>query len=188
MNQSPILMRPLATKDFPAIAAWLQDASFLATYDYVPPKPLSMLEILSIWMRYLSNEEAVAFALCERESGKLIGWLGYDEWDKENQLATLFIGIGDSGMRGKGYGKAAMHELLCYGFEKMGLFKIQLQVLPFNLAGVALYERCGFVREGTMRQAVLREGIRYDLLNYGLLKKEWENATADNKTTHPILS
>lgn len=73
---------------------------------------MSLLDVVSLWMRYLSSEEVVVFALCEKESNKLIGWLGFDEWDKENGAATLFIGIGDRNMRGKGYGKAAVLELL----------------------------------------------------------------------------
>jgi RimJ/RimL family protein N-acetyltransferase len=50
---------------------------------------MSLLDIVSLWMRYLSSEEVVVFALCEKESNKLIGWLGFDEWDKENGVATF---------------------------------------------------------------------------------------------------
>ncbi len=173
MVESPVYLRALATKDFPAISSWLQDTEFLSTYDYVPPKAMSLLDVVSIWMRYLSSEEVVVFALCEKESDKLIGWLGFDEWDKDNQVATLFIGIGDRSMRGKGYGKAGVQELLRYGFEEMQLHKAQLMVLPFNRAGVALYEKVGFQREGILRQMVLRDGVRHDLYSYGLLKEEW---------------
>ena len=173
MGEGPVYLRSLATKDFPAISTWLQDVEFLSTYDYVPPKPMSLLDIVSLWMRYLSSEEVVVFALCEKESNKLIGWLGFDEWDKENGVATLFIGIGDRNMRGKGYGKAAVLELLRYGFSEMQLHKIQLMVLPFNKAGVGLYEKVGFLREGLLRQMVLRDGQRHDLFSYGLLREEW---------------
>ena len=63
--ESPIYMRPLAAKDFSLIATWLQDKEFLATYDYVPPNPMSLMEIVSLWMRYLNDKEVVVFALCE---------------------------------------------------------------------------------------------------------------------------
>lgn len=55
----------------------------------------------------------------------------------------------------------------------MQLHKIQLMVLPFNKAGVALYEKVGFLREGLLRQMVLRDGQRHDLFSYGLLREEW---------------
>jgi RimJ/RimL family protein N-acetyltransferase len=177
--ESPIYMRPLAAKDFSLIATWLQDKEFLATYDYVPPNPMSLMEIVSLWMRYLNDKEVVVFALCEKSSDSLIGWLGFDEWDRHNKVATLFIGIGNRTMRGKGYGKQAVIELLRYGFNEMKLYRAQLLVLPFNLAGVKLYEGVGFVQEGVSRQMVLRDDRRYDLLHYGLLREEWEKREKD---------
>lgn len=180
-GESPVYLRPLAAKDFSPISIWLQDTEFLATYDYLPPKAMSLIDVVSLWMRYLSAKEVVAFALCERSSNRLIGWLGFDDWDQHNKVATLFIGIGDRTMRGKGYGKAAVLELLHYGFNEMKLFKAQLLVLPFNKAGVRLYESVGFIKEGVSRQMVLRDNQRFDLFHYGLLADEWYNQKTENK-------
>ena len=87
----------------------------------------------------------------------------------------MFIGLGNESQRGKGYGKEAMKLLLEYGFNKLNFHRIQLNVLEFNYGAIALYEKCGFKKEGIFREFVLRDGNRYNLLLYGLLKKEWLN-------------
>ncbi len=89
-------------------------------------------------------------------------------------MATLFIGIGNKNIRGKGYGKEALKILLDYGFNDRDFHRIQLNVLEFNHGAIALYEKAGFKKEGVFREFVLREGSRYDLYLYGLLKREWE--------------
>jgi RimJ/RimL family protein N-acetyltransferase len=46
--------------------------------------------------------------------------------------------------------------------------------LEFNDKAIALYEKCGFKKEGIFREFVLRDCKRYNLLLYGLLRSEWE--------------
>ena len=46
-------------------------------------------------------------------------------------------------------------------------------------ANIALVESLGFQREGTFREFIHRDGQRYDMLLYGLLRREWA-ATASH--------
>jgi len=66
-----------------------------------------------------------------------------------------------------------MRILLEFGFNDLNFHRIQLNVLEFNDKAIALYERCGFRKEGVLREFVLRDGKRYNLVLYGLLKNEW---------------
>jgi len=78
--------------------------------------------------------------------------------------------LGKRKKEGKGYGKETIKLLLNYGFNELNLYRIQLNVLEFNIHAIHLYERFGFKKEGAFREFVLRDGNRYDLLLYGLLK------------------
>ena len=121
---------------------------------------------------YKDSGKSKVFAV--KKDSLIIGLAGFDDIIKENQVATLFIGLGRKSERGMGYGREAMDLLLEYGFRNLNFHRIQLNVLEFNHGAIALYEKCGFKGEGIFREFVLRNGKRYNLLLYGLLKYEWE--------------
>lgn len=67
--------------------------------------------------------------------------------------------------------------VLKYYFEELRYQKVTVPVYGFNEASVALHERLGFVREGTLRRMVYTGGAYYDAHWYGLTKEEWEQST-----------
>ena len=75
--------------------------------------------------------------------------------------------IGDKAMHGKGYGTDAVSLLCKLGFEEMNLHKIKVEVMAFNLAAIRCYEKCGFIKEGTLRDEVFREGKYHDVIVMG---------------------
>ncbi len=168
-----LYLTKIEKNDFKYIYEWFSDMEFLKFYDYLPPVPQSKEEVDKTFAYYEKNEESEVFAIKLSDSGQIIGIAGFDDIVKENKVATLFIGIGNSNSRGRGYGREALHLLLDHGFNKSGFYRIQLKVLEFNHRAIALYEKAGFKKEGTFREFVLRDGKRYDLYLYGLLKREW---------------
>lgn len=169
-----IKLERIEDNDMVYIYEWFKDVEFLKFYDYMPPLPQSKDKVDKIFSDYEKNEESDVFAIKLISNNQIIGIAGFDDIVKENKAATLFIGIGDKNVRGRGYGKEALNLLLEYGFERLDFHRIQLNVLEFNTAAISLYEKAGFKREGVYREFVLRENKRYDLLLYGLLKTEWK--------------
>ncbi|MEC2159426.1 GNAT family N-acetyltransferase [Virgibacillus halodenitrificans] len=109
------------------------------------------------------------------ESGKHIGWVDLKNIDKLNKHAELGIAIGDKNYWGKGYGLAAMKEMLEFGFSQLGLNKIWLRVEVDNEKAIKSYERMGYVEEGILRQDRLRKGVFVDRLRMSILKDEYIN-------------
>jgi diamine N-acetyltransferase len=60
--------------------------------------------------------------------------------------------------RGKGYGRRIMDLMLGYCREWLNIRKVNLIVLADNKAAVTLYEKCGFVVEGTLRDEYFLDG------------------------------
>jgi len=167
-----INLSEIKKEDMDSIYKWFADTEFLKYYDYYPPNPLDKSDVDKMFKYYEESGKSKVFAV--RKESTIIGVAGFDDIIKENQVATLFIGLGSENERGKGYGTETMRLLLKYGFENLNFHRIQLNVLEFNDKAIALYEKCGFKKEGIFREFVLRDGKRYNLLLYGLLKSEWE--------------
>jgi RimJ/RimL family protein N-acetyltransferase len=107
------------------------------------------------------------------EDGKHIGWIDLKNIDRANQHAELGIAIGDKNYWGKGYGLAAMKEMLNVGFSQLGFNKIWLRVEVDNVKAIQSYKRMGYVEEGILRQDRLRKGQFIDRLRMSILKSEF---------------
>ncbi|MGE7110035.1 GNAT family N-acetyltransferase [Lysinibacillus sp. NPDC047702] len=105
--------------------------------------------------------------------GKHIGWIDIKNIDKLNKHAELGIAIGDKNYWGKGFGLAAMEEMLLWGFNELGLNKIWLRVEVDNEKAIKSYKRMGYAEEGILRQDRLRNGEFIDRLRMSILKGEF---------------
>ena len=82
--------------------------------------------------------------------------------------------IGDPEMRGKGYGSDMIRVLLQYLFRERNMERVELTVFSYNKAGVHLYEKLGFVREGALRDHVYTMCRYHDEYVYAMLRREYE--------------
>ncbi len=167
-----VFLDKIKKEDMQYLYKWFSDTEFLSSYDYVAPVPMSKEKVDKTIADYNEENDAIIFAI-RNEDNKIIGIAGYYDIVKDNQVATLFIGIGDKNQQGKGYGKKALDELLNYGFNTLNLYRIQLNVIAFNTPAIALYEKAGFKKEGTMKEFLLRDSKRYDLYMYAKLKNDY---------------
>jgi RimJ/RimL family protein N-acetyltransferase len=76
--------------------------------------------------------------------------------------------------RGKGYGSEAVQLLLQFGFRDLNLNRVYLQVFETNSRAIAVYEKVGFVREGTLRQAAYVNGEYCGVIVMGILREDYE--------------
>ncbi len=73
----------------------------------------------------------------------------------------------------KGYGTEVMKTMIEFAFNKMNLYRLEAEVIEFNIASIKLLESLGFQKEGVLREAKYSGGKYWDIFRYGLLKKEW---------------
>lgn len=76
----------------------------------------------------------------------------------------------DTMHQGKGVGSALMSAAVDLAENWMGLTRIQLEVYPDNIPGIALYEKFGFEREGVLRGFAFRDGEYVDVIVMARLK------------------
>lgn len=70
--------------------------------------------------------------------------------------------------RGRGVGTALLAAAAAWA-ASVGIARIELHVFPHNEGAIALYERCGYRREGVRRGQFLRGGQLVDALLMALL-------------------
>ena len=113
------------------------------------------------------------FLILDRETGRPIGNCGFHTWNKTHHRAELYYFLHQDSDKGKGYISEVLPLVLEYGFQKLGLHRIQALTADWNLPSVKLLDRHGFVKEGVMRQDYLVNGNYEDSHCYALLKPEW---------------
>ena len=72
--------------------------------------------------------------------------------------------------RGRGVGSQLMEAAIAWARERGGIHKLSLGVFAHNTAGIALYEKFGFVAEGRRVKHYRRQsGELWDSIDMGLL-------------------
>jgi RimJ/RimL family protein N-acetyltransferase/uncharacterized protein (DUF952 family) len=74
---------------------------------------------------------------------------------------------------GKGIGTHAVQQITAYGFFHLGLQKIEAEVFVGNQASRRIFEKCGFVLEGTIRLSVRKRGKLLDEWNLGISRQDY---------------
>ena len=87
----------------------------------------------------------------------------------------LFIGRPYQGL---GYGSATIRCLVEYGFTYLGLEKLEAFVFVGNLASRRIFEKSGFLLEGTIRQATYKRGRYLDEWLLGITRQDYAAANA----------
>lgn len=110
-------------------------------------------------------------------AGQMVGEVVLNEIDETNASASIRIAIWEPEARGNGYGTEAMRLLTGFGFEQVGLHRIELGVYAFNPRAIRAYEKVGYKREGTRREALFRDGKWIDSHTMALLASDWDAMT-----------
>jgi RimJ/RimL family protein N-acetyltransferase len=154
-------------------ARWYEDSTFGVLFDMRPPYPRSSARLNSFMDDLMRPTDSYPFAIRPHDSERLIGFADIDDVQWTHRCAWISLAIGDPADRGLGYGREAMTLIIDFAFRSLNLHRLQLTVFSYNTPAIRLYERLGFVLEGTHREALLHDGARYDMFLYGLLSREW---------------
>lgn len=74
--------------------------------------------------------------------------------------------------RGAGHATRAVRLISAWGFEVLGLERIELLAATGNPASQQVAERAGFTREAVFRSHTMTGGLRHDMVAFGLLAGE----------------
>ncbi len=169
-----VRLTAVSKDDLSTMANWWADTEFLRLYDSFPAFPKTA-DWLAKWLE--DNEQGKTnfmMGIRPLNEDKLVGLAGLDGIIWSNGTSSVSIAIGEQDERGKGYGWEAMILLLDFAFRELNLHRVFLTVFGYNTPAIAMYEKLGFTYEGAHREHLHRDGQRFDMLLYGVLRREWE--------------
>jgi [ribosomal protein S5]-alanine N-acetyltransferase len=121
-----------------------------------------------------STRDALILAIVLWEGHTHIGNIALQSIHSVHRTAEFAIVIGDKTAWGKGYAKESGRLLCDHGFSAMNLHRIGCGTFEDNLAMRRLASYLGMKEEGRRRQAVFKRGRYLDLIEYGVLRIEYE--------------
>jgi RimJ/RimL family protein N-acetyltransferase len=166
-------------KDPEVESRWTHDLEYLRMLDSELARPLTPAQVKKKYeeIEKESDQSRSRFYFALRTTSEPERLLGFLEipWVMWNQgVAGIRLGIGDPADRHKGYGRQALQLMLRYAFDELNLYRLVAQVPAYNRIAIRLFEGDGFVEEVRRREALHRAGQRWDALEFGLLREEWE--------------
>jgi len=122
---------------------------------------------------YISGKNRIVFKVVDETTGQTIGHAELNAIDQNNRNARICrILVGKTDQRNKGYGEAIIRALVRYGFETLGLHRLDLGVYDFNTQAIKCYQKCGFEIEGLMRENAKVGNVYWSTYNMSLLNPE----------------
>lgn len=126
----------------------------------------------------LESGTMVCWAIRERESGAVIGSIGFTI-NREDSNAEIGYMI-NSAFRGRGYATEAARACMQFGFETLRLFRIYASWYADNPASGKILRKLGMSEEGTLKGHSFRGGFQRDIVYMGLLRSEYDALSRSN--------
>lgn len=102
----------------------------------------------------------------------VIGMCGFNYWNRRDSRASMGYDLARA-YWGQGIMTEAIAAVIEFGFERMGLNRIEADADTRNIASGRVLEKLGFQREGLQREQFFDGGSFYDLQLFALLRKEY---------------
>lgn len=126
------------------------------------------------FLKYNKEKTSIFFDVY-LNNGKFIGKIVLQDIDWSNKCGSIGMVIESSNNRGSGYGTEAGQVLLNYGFNRLGLVRIEADTEEYNIGGQRSLEKIGLIYERREKNTGLFNGKTCDKLFYGILRDEFNN-------------
>ncbi len=163
-------IRKLQQKDAKKMLSWMHDPAincFFAT-DFSGFTP----ERVATFISNAHEDGESVHRACVDDNDEYLGTISLKHIDLVARNAEYAISF-CADAHGTGASVFATDEMLCYGFEELGLERIYLNVLADNRRADHFYQSYGFIYEGMFQKHLLIGGVLHDLKWYRLLREEW---------------
>jgi ribosomal-protein-alanine N-acetyltransferase len=149
--------------------SWMNDPE---VYKYLETGGDYTKEMLADYIQTLTSRNTFFWGIHTKEGGKHIGNIKIDPINNRHGYGEYGILMGDKSQWGKGYARESSLLVIDFCFHKLKLRKINLGVVSANTIALGLYQKLGFVIEGTYKQHGYYDNKLQDLIRMALFNQE----------------
>lgn len=127
---------------------------------------------LRFLIRQYHNAAPGTFVIALRESGKVVGTIGFMWLQADNRSAEVGYSLSRTCWN-QGYMSEALCSVLDFGFTRLNLNRIEAQHECDNPASGKVMLHAGMKHEGTLRQRLFNKGRFVDVELYAILRSDF---------------
>ncbi len=175
LSEGPILIRPFREADagalyeavresIPEVSPWLpwchQNYSIEESREFIGSRELAS-----------QGGEWYSFGVFETDTGRFLGGVGINFINRVHQMANLGYWVRTCAA-GRGIATKATRLAARFGFEQLGLHRIEIVAAVANVPSQRVAEKAGARREGVLRNRLLINGESLDAVLFSLVPED----------------
>lgn len=171
LETEKVILRKLQMSDAPSIFCYFSKDEVTKYYDldtFTSEKQAEEL-IESLFYRYRVRKQ-IRWAIVLKETGTVIGTCGFHSIEEEHWKAEIWYDLHPAHW-GQGIMTEVIKTVVQYGFNEMGLNRIEAFYDPRNISSFRVLEKSGFEFEGVLKKRFFVKGKFVDGAIAGILKE-----------------
>ena len=112
------------------------------------------------------------FVMVDPKNSRFVGACGLNQFRMEHKIANLGYWVRRTAM-GRGYAPAATRLLARFGFEQLGLNRIEIVAAAGNIPSQRAAEKAGPIREGVLRARLTIQDKVHDAVIYSFIPADF---------------
>ena len=173
LSTERLVLRPMRVSDARDMFDY---AKRLDVTTYLLWNPHPTMSYTEDYLRYLQGRYALGefydWAVVEKQSGRMIGTCGFTRFDFLHNAGEIGYVLNPN-YHGRGYATEAAKCVLCFGFEKLGLHRVEAKFMQGNEASLRVMEKLGMTFEGFRREAMLVKNVYRTIGICSILQNEY---------------
>jgi len=178
LSEGPILIRPYCEGDasalYEAVRESLAEVSLWLPWCHQNYSIEESREFIGSRELATQGDEWYSFGVFEKDGGRFLGGVGINFINRIHQMANLGYWVRSSAA-GHGVATAATRLAAKFGFEQLGLRRIEIVAAVGNMPSQRVAEKAGARREGVLRNRLLIRGESLDAVLFSLVKEDLRN-------------
>lgn len=168
-----ICLRELQLDDVQYMYEFISDEDISSNFKFTR-YPMSRENLIDFVRNSWSNKKNINFAIIDEGSKEYVGTISLKNINYIDKNAEYAIVIRKK-FWGKDYAFESTKKILEYGFNRLNLHKIYLNVLEKNVRANKFYLKFGFVKEAVFQGHVYIDGKYENLIWYYLIKEKYND-------------